>query len=166
MTGIGTYLKQEKPSCHIVGVCTAPGDRVPGPRSYALLAPVKFRWRETVDTIEEVGSPDSYRLSMMLSREGLICGPSSGFNLQGLYNFLAKRKEAGTLEELAAEDGQIHCVFICCDLPYQYLNEYFEKLGEEHFHPIQNEVSKQHIFLHVMDIALLNGTHMTGAGGR
>ena len=36
-----------------------------------------------VDLVKDVGSFDSYRLSMALSREGLICGPSSGFNLQG-----------------------------------------------------------------------------------
>lgn len=65
-------------------VCTAPGDRVPGPRSYALLEPVtQFPWRDAIDSIEEVGSVDAYNLSMRLSREGLICGPSSGFNLQG-----------------------------------------------------------------------------------
>ena len=69
---------------HLSSVCTVPGDRVPGPRAYALLAPIDFHWKEAVDSIEEVGSSDSYRLSMLLSREGLICGPSSGFNLQGL----------------------------------------------------------------------------------
>ena len=63
---------------------------MPGPRSYSLLSPVKFPWSDAVDVIEEVGSMDSYLLSMKLSREGLICGPSSGFNLQGrLYLFEA-----------------------------------------------------------------------------
>lgn len=65
-----------------------PGDRVPGPRSYALMLPVQFPWRDAVDTIEEVGSIDSYTLSLQLSREGLICGPSSGFNLKGQFPFL------------------------------------------------------------------------------
>lgn len=83
MTGIGTCLKQMKPSIVRVGVCTKAGDRVPGPRSFALMSPVEFPWREAVDVMEEVGSYDSYSLSLELSREGLICGPSSGFNLQG-----------------------------------------------------------------------------------
>jgi cysteine synthase len=64
-------------------VCTAAGDRVPGPRSFALLAPVEFPWRDSVDAVEEVGSKDAFGLSLQLCREGLICGPSSGFNLQG-----------------------------------------------------------------------------------
>ena len=67
----------------IFSVCTVPGDRVPGPRAHSLLAPVEFPWKDAIDAIEEVGSKDSYKLSMELSRNGLICGPSSGFNLQG-----------------------------------------------------------------------------------
>ncbi|KAK2774706.1 hypothetical protein FQN53_003513 [Emmonsiellopsis sp. PD_33] len=139
MTGLGTYFKQAKPSVLRLGVCTAPGDRVPGPRSFALLRPVEFPWKEAVDAIEEVGSPASYSLSLDMCREGLVCGPSSGFNLSGLLQMLDKRHSAGTLSELAGPDGLIHCVFLCCDLPYQYIDEYFQKLGPEKFHPIHNE---------------------------
>ncbi|KAB2574468.1 Rhodanese-like protein [Lasiodiplodia theobromae] len=139
MTGMGTYFKDAKPSVVRVGVCTAAGDRVPGPRSYALMSPVTFPWRDAIDTMEEVGSTESYTLSLALSREGLVCGPSSGFNLQGLYQFIEKRKAAGTLSELADESGEIHCVFLCCDLPYQYINEYFTKLDASNFHPINNQ---------------------------
>ena len=89
--------------------------------------------------MEEVGSHDSFSLSLSLCREGLVCGPSSGFNLKGLYQFIDKRKADGSLAELAGEDGEIHCVFLCCDLPYQYINEYFDKLGAEHFPTIHNE---------------------------
>lgn len=121
-------------------MCTAPGDRVPGPRSYALLAPVEFPWRTAVDQIEEVGSHDSYSLSLDLIREGIVCGPSSGFNLQGLFQLVEKRKADGTLGELAGPDGEIHCAFLCCDLPYQYISEYFEKLEDSYFSPITNEV--------------------------
>lgn len=140
MTGLGTYFKQAKPSVVRLGVCTAPGDRVPGPRSFALMRPVEFPWKEAVDTIEEVNSYDSFSLSLELCREGIVCGPSSGFNLQGLFQMIEKRKKAGTLSELVGPDGSIHCVFLCCDLPYQYIGEYFQRLGEDKFHPIQNEV--------------------------
>ncbi|KAL5340855.1 tryptophan synthase beta subunit-like PLP-dependent enzyme [Aspergillus crustosus] len=139
MTGLGTYFKQAKPSVVRLGVCTAPGDRVPGPRSFALMKPVEFPWKEAVDSIEEVNSYDSFSLSLDLCREGIVCGPSSGFNLQGLFQMLEKRKQAGTLSELAGPDGLTHCVFLCCDLPYQYIGEYFQRLGEEKFHPIKNE---------------------------
>ena len=140
MTGLGTYFKEAKPSVYRLGVCTAAGDRVPGPRSFALMRPVEFPWKDAVDSIEEVTSPDSYSWSLDLCREGIICGPSSGFNLRGLFQMLEKRKAAGTLSELAGQDGLIHSVFLCCDLPYQYIDEYFQKLGDEKFHPIVNEV--------------------------
>ncbi|KAK7745691.1 hypothetical protein SLS62_009657 [Diatrype stigma] len=143
MTGLGTFFKEAKPSVYRLGVVTAAGDRVPGPRSFSLLAPVEFPWKSSVDHIEHVGSHDSYRLSLDLCRQGIVCGPSSGFNLSGLYQFLAKKKADGTLaSDLAADAaGEIHCVFLCCDLPYQYIGEYFDKLGEASgaFPPIRND---------------------------
>lgn len=60
----------------------------------------------------------------------------------GLYQFLEKRKSAGTLNELRNEDGSIHCVFLCCDLPYQYMSEYFNKLDESNFPPVTNQVGR------------------------
>lgn len=96
-----------------------------------------------MDTVKEISSVDSYRLSMSLSREGLICGPSSGMALQGLFDFLQEMKDENRLHELAeATSGDISCVFPCCDLPYQYLDGYFKRLGEHEFHPITNRVSK------------------------
>ncbi|KAF8545335.1 tryptophan synthase beta subunit-like PLP-dependent enzyme [Trichophaea hybrida] len=138
ITGIGTYLKQKKPSVTVVGVCNT-GDPVPGPRPYPLVRELKFPWADVTDAIEEVNSMDSYRLSMMLSREGLICGPSSGLALQGLYNFIQKRKDQGLLSGLVGDDGSISCVFLCGDLPFQHFNDYFAKLGDEFFRPIVNE---------------------------
>ncbi|ORY61524.1 tryptophan synthase beta subunit-like PLP-dependent enzyme [Pseudomassariella vexata] len=139
MTGLGTFFGQAKSSVFRLGVCTAAGDRVPGPRSFSLLAPVEFPWKSAIDHMEHVGSYDSYSWSLKLCRQGLVCGPSSGFNLKGLFQFIEKRKAEGTLSELAGEDGEIHAVFLCCDLPYQYIEEYFEKLGAEHFPEIKNE---------------------------
>jgi cysteine synthase len=140
MAGIGAYIKRMKPSVTVVGVCTASGDRVPGPRGKALLSD-NFDWSGVIDgTIEEIESVPSFLLSLQLSREGLICGPSSGLNLKGLLNFLEKQKAAGKLGELAGEDGEVHCVFLCCDLPYQYMSDYYTKLGDERFPPITNEV--------------------------
>ena len=78
---------------------------------------------------------------MQLCREGLIAGPSSGEALCGLIKYLEKLHIAGKLSELSdIETGEISCVFICCDLPYQYLDSYFEKLDDDLFPPIINEV--------------------------
>ncbi|PYH72621.1 putative cysteine synthase B [Aspergillus vadensis CBS 113365] len=139
MTGLGTYFKEVKPSVLRLGVCTAPGDRVPGPRTFALMQVQEFPWREALDVHEEVSSYDAFSLSLDLCREGVVCGPSSGLSLKGLYQMLEKRKRAGTLRQLAGPDGSIHCVFLCFDLPYQYVGDYFEKLGPERFPPIRNQ---------------------------
>jgi cysteine synthase A len=78
---------------------------------------------------------------MQLLREGIIAGPSTGEASHGLFKYLTKPKDAGKLQELAdLQIGDISCVFICCDLPYQYMDGYFQKLGENEFPPILNEV--------------------------
>ena len=58
----------------------------------------------------------------------------------GLYQLLEKGKVAGTLDEIRNDDGSIHCVFLCCDLPYQYMSEYFTILDGNNFHPVRNNV--------------------------
>lgn len=100
-----------------------------------------FPYRDCVDTIEHVNSKDSYSLSMKLCRLGILCGPSSGLALKGLLQHLEDRSKKGTLSRIRnSSDGQAHCVFICCDLPFQYIGEYFEKVDDDSFPPIHNEV--------------------------
>ncbi|KAF8075224.1 tryptophan synthase beta subunit-like PLP-dependent enzyme [Lyophyllum atratum] len=139
MTGTGLYLKKVKPSITGLGVLTAPNDRVPGPRTFNLLLPVEFPWRESMDAMEEVDSFSAYERSLELCRNGLLVGPSSGLALTGLLNFLQKRKDANTLDALRNSAGEIPCVFICCDQPFQYIAEYFTKLDSSYFRPIENE---------------------------
>jgi cysteine synthase len=101
---------------------------------------VEFPYLAAHDALEEVGATDSYSLSLDLTRQGIVCGPSSGFTLKGLFQRIEKFKQEGRLSQLAGPDGEIHCVFMCSDLPFQYLSEYFEKLGPEKFSPIRNQV--------------------------
>ena len=58
--------------------------------------------------------------------------------MKGLYNYLERSKSNNELDQLRSDDGYINCVFICCDLPYIYLNEYKQKLGESYFAPMHN----------------------------
>jgi len=141
VTGTGMYLKSQKQSVKILGVCNVETDLVPGPRELPMHESSPFPWKEVVDFTESVGSVESYRQSMKLCREGLIAGPSSGLALQGLFNFLQKAKDNGILSQYSEEStGEISCVFVCCDLPHKYLDSYFEKLPLEEFHPMVNEV--------------------------
>ncbi|KAF2674409.1 tryptophan synthase beta subunit-like PLP-dependent enzyme [Microthyrium microscopicum] len=127
ISGTGLYLKTQKPSVKVVG-------HFPGFESS------QFPWKKAIDVFETVPSVEAYDMSMQMSREGLICGPSSGEALVGLLQYLGKKKGDGTLKELAEEStGEISCVIVCCDLPYQYMDGYFQKLGEEKFPPIINK---------------------------
>ena len=62
-------------------------------------------------------------------------------NLKGLFNFLQNAKERGELKKYAEPSTrEISCVFVCCDLPYQHIDGYFERLEEEDFPFIKNQV--------------------------
>lgn len=65
--------------------------------------------------------------------------------LKGLLEFIEDNKLSGELKKYAdPSTGEVSCVFLCCDLPYQYMDTYFQKLGEHDFNPISN--------LHLKDI--------------
>ncbi|RYP71910.1 hypothetical protein DL771_004513 [Monosporascus sp. 5C6A] len=140
ITGAGAYLKSQKPSVKVIGVFNVFGDPTPGPRHFHGFHTCGFPWKGTVDAQLEVSSVDSYRMSMLLSREGIIAGPSSGEALKGLLDYLELMKKGGRLSELSEHStGEVNCVFTCSDLPYQYLDGYFQKLGEHEFGPIENQ---------------------------
>lgn len=121
------------------------GDPTPGPRHFYGFNTCGFPWKDTVDEKREVSSADAYRMSMKLSREGIIAGPSSGEALRGLLEYLGEIKSRGCLAELAEPStGEVSCVFTCSDLPYQYLDGYYQKLSEDEFPSIENRVSENH----------------------
>jgi len=127
MVGIGSYLKEKNPRIKNIGVVRQPNNPVPGVRTSNLLTQIAFNWQGIVDATEEVGTVDSFKFSLELCRHGLLVGPSSGFALNGLLQYLAKAKHKN-----------IRCVFICADSPLPYLNEYFEYLDETAFPTIEN----------------------------
>ncbi|KAK2741154.1 cysteine synthase b [Colletotrichum kahawae] len=141
ITGTGVYLKSHKPSIKVIGVFNKFGDPTPGPRHFHGFHTSGFPWQGTVNSRIEVSSVDSYRMSMRLSREGLICGPSSGEALHGLIEYISMLKQTNSLDQLRdGQTGEISCVFTCSDLPYQYLPIYFQKLGADEFPPVENEI--------------------------
>lgn len=139
LIGTSIYLKSQRSDLPVIGVMRAPDNYVPGPRTEKLLNLVGFDWRAHVDHIEAAETVESYRLSMEMSRLGLLAGPSSGLVLSGLLQHLEKARAGGQLDALRNEDGEVVCVSICCDGPLPYLDEYFKYLGPEHFPDVQNE---------------------------
>ncbi|KAF5673427.1 cysteine synthase A [Fusarium heterosporum] len=145
--GMGTSERYHDRAWHVfqrnkaIGVPLGVGYPIPDMLSVSdlMLLQLQFPWKRAVDHIEEVDSHNSFSMSLDLCRNGIVCGPSSGFNLKGLYQLIEKRKLEGNLSELAGPDGNVNCVFLCCDLPYQYIDEYFDKLGASHFPSITNK---------------------------
>jgi len=138
--GNSRYLKQQNTSVRVVGVMRAPDNYVPGVRTEKLLNVVSFDWAKHVDEIERIETALSYRLSMEMSRLGLITGPSSGLALAGLLQHLDGLKKDNALDEVRDEKtGDIICVFPCPDWPTPYLDEYFKYLEPSDFPAIQNE---------------------------
>lgn len=126
---------------HRHSVCNIQGDPVPGPRHLSGFHTSPFPWRETIDIFENVAAVDAFRTSMQLSRHGLISGPSSGQALCGLLSHLQTAKGEGRLTEYAdVLTGEVNAVFVCADLPYQYMDLYFKKIPREEFPPTFNEV--------------------------
>ncbi|KAI9621858.1 hypothetical protein KEM48_007529 [Puccinia striiformis f. sp. tritici PST-130] len=115
LTGTATYLKGVKPEIMSVAAFTASGERVPGPPQ------------------------EAFDHSLLLCRMGIVVGPSSGMSLAAVYSFLERRKSLGSLDELRDEQGEITCVFMCCDFPFQYVDEYIQKCSPGLFPPIHNQ---------------------------
>jgi cysteine synthase len=140
MIGNSRFLKSKNSEIRTVGSIRAPDNYVPGVRTDKLLKMVDFDWQEHVDYIERIEEAESYRLSMDISRRGIVAGPSSGMALAGLLQHLKELKENNELDSVRDKDsGEIICVFPCPDGPMPYLDEYFKYLDSSNFPPIQNE---------------------------
>jgi len=141
-TAIGNsrYLKGKNPSVRVVGAMRAPDNYVPGVRTEKLLKLVGFDWQKHIDQIEPVETAQSYRLSIEMSRGGIIVGPSAGLALAGLLQYLEGLKAKDGLDKLRnKKSGDIVCVFPCPDGPLPYMDEYFKYVDRSHFPSIQNE---------------------------
>lgn len=132
VVGISKYLKEKKTDVRIVGVTRAPNNPVPGVRTVQLLKQIAFDWKGAVDAYEEIGTRQSYDISLQLCRAGILVGPSSGFAYAGLLAYLKQQKEKNLLQP-----GHV-AIFICPDSPFPYMDEYFEYLDSAHFPKIQN----------------------------
>jgi len=139
LIGTSTYLKSQNPDLPVLGVMRAPDHYVPGARTEKLLNLVGYDWRVHLDHIECAESAVSYRLSMQMSRIGLLVGPTSGMALAGLLQHLDKVGAADGFDDLRNSDGDVLCVFPCPDGPLPYLDEYPKYVDASEFPEIRNE---------------------------
>lgn len=138
ITGTGRFLKEQNSCTKVVGVVRSPNNPVPGVRTKALLRHIDFDWKQVVDDTCMVGTYEAFEESLAMIRHGLVVGPSSGFALAGVKKYIHTLLEQDLLHTLPHFDGIRHVVFICCDSPYPYMDEYFQYLSEDHFPLIHN----------------------------
>lgn len=135
MLGAARYLKERNNDIGLIGVVRAPNNPVPGPRTKHLLEDVAFDWQSGCDELVEIGTLQSYELSLQMIRMGLLAGPSSGMNLAGAYRFIEEKISSG---EFTVGQDAVHIVVPCCDTPFPYMDEYFAVLPAQAFPAIEN----------------------------
>ncbi len=124
LVGCSRYFRRMEAKVAMVGCICAPNEAVPGVRSRRGLEEIEFDWEAAADSIVEVGTKESFRLSLRLCQAGLMAGPSSGFALAGLYRMIQKAKTEGRIDTLRNRDGEVSGVFVCGDTPLPYLDKY------------------------------------------
>lgn len=139
MVGAGKFLKSQDRKIINVGVVRSPNNPVPGPRTENLLRQIAFKWRDVVDSLQSVGTVDSYKYSLELIRHGILAGPSSGFNLKGLIKYFDQLSEDNNLDQIRNINGEIIAVFLTCDTPLPYVDEYFKYLNQSNFPEVENK---------------------------
>jgi cysteine synthase/cystathionine beta-lyase/cystathionine gamma-synthase len=136
MVGVSRGLRQRNSDIQVVACCPKSGDAVPGPRERSQLTDVSFSWQEVPNANVELTSKESFAASIQLLRRGILGGPSSGMNYAGLLNYVRQQKDAGLLKGRMDANGELWCVFLCCDSPLPHVDEYYDALGDDQFSPI------------------------------
>lgn len=114
LMGVGTFLKEQKPSIHVFAVAPPAGELLEGLRNLddGYIPPVYEKWggNELLDGSSIVRPRESLEWTRRLVKEaGLFAGISSGAALAGAAK-VAKRIDAGVI------------VFVVCDGGWKYLS--------------------------------------------
>lgn len=139
MTGISKYLKEKNTTLLCLWVIRKPNNPIPWPRTKSLLSQIAFDWNTYVDETIEIWTKLSYSKSLDMLRYGLVVWPSSWFVLAWVLDFIEQQKAQNTLDRYRNDTGEINVVFICCDTPFPYIDEYFTYLDDDQFPQIQNK---------------------------
>ena len=137
LVGVSRGLRERNPEIQVVACSPRAGDAVPGPRERAQLADVTFAWQSVANASVELTAEESFAASIKLLRKGIMGGPSSGMNYAGALHYLEQAKASGQLEEHVRRQGELWCVFLCCDSPLPHVDEYYDALGDKYFPAIR-----------------------------
>jgi cysteine synthase/rhodanese-related sulfurtransferase len=136
MTGISKFLQEKDKNIVSLWVIRKPNNPIPWPRTKSLLSQISFNWNDFVNETIEIGTKESYVKSLEMIRYGLVVWPSSWFALAWILEFIKKKKK--TLDMYRNSMWEINIVFICCDSPFPYIDEYFIYVDQKYFPEIEN----------------------------
>lgn len=133
LIGVSRFLRNRfgKENITMVGVICEEDSAVPGVRSLKKLEQISLDWKPCADHMEFVrdrGPNGAYATSLRMFTQGIPGGPSSGFALRGLINFLGKEKDAKRLDKYRNKAGEIVAAFVCPDGHNPYLDKYSTQL--------------------------------------
>jgi cysteine synthase len=133
LLGCSRFFRKMAATVAMVSCICAPNEAVPGVRSRERLEEIDFAWEGVGDATVEVGTKESFRLSLRLCQAGLMAGPSSGFVLAGLHRMLGAAQAESGLDRLRNGDGEVVATFMCGDTPLPYLDKYSTHLDASEF---------------------------------
>jgi cysteine synthase len=94
VTGVGRFLRSQKPGLKIIAVQPTEGHDVPGLRNVSQLGVSKLFDSSLIDDILEVDFRLAYARALDLCQsEGLLAGPSSGLILEGALEIVNRDKK-------------------------------------------------------------------------
>lgn len=130
--GAKKYLKKIGSKASVVGVVVGPNrPAVPGVRTKVRLEEIAFDWEKGIDDSIVIDTKEAFKMSLRLCRYGILGGPSSGFALAGLIEFLLSHEN--DLGRFRNSDGEVVAVFICPDPALLYWDKYTTQLDSEDF---------------------------------
>jgi len=93
--GVSRYLKETNPAIRIVGLQPADGASIPGIRRWPAAYLPRIFERERVDDVLDIGQDEAERtMRALASREGILCGVSSGGAVAGALRVAAHARDA------------------------------------------------------------------------
>lgn len=130
------YLKNKNKNIVSLWVVRKPNNPIPWPRTKNLLNQIDFDRESQLDYMEYVWTIDSYKQSLTICRYGILWWPSSGMNLKWLFQYIENNIKK--IKNIVKTKWDFKCVFICCDTPLPYIDEYFKYLDQDFFSKIHN----------------------------
>nr|WP_031273968.1 cysteine synthase CysM [Pelistega indica] len=110
ITGVATYLKQQRSSIQVIGAQPSPGASIPGIRKWSDDYQPEIFKPELIDAYELIGQAEAEQMASRLAKEeGIFAGISSGGALVAALR-VAERVQNATI------------VFIICDRGNRYLS--------------------------------------------